>query len=271
MKKQLMILGSAIALLVGITACHTEKKDEVTDVPFSVPEGIDTTIAGIDVVYVEAGISYTMGADTSDKDADKSEKVKREVSLSDFYISKYPVTQKQWEEIMGNNPSSFTGDENRPVENVSYEDVQEFIAKLNEKTGKKFRLPSEAEWEYAARGGKYSKNFKYSGSNFVDKVAWRDSTAEATTHPVGQKQSNELGIYDMSGNVYEWCADTNTWKDSVYVTTDSLIRAKNKIAYVLRGGSWVSSAKYCRVSSRNYFFPEGKFNHNGFRLAIDVE
>jgi len=157
-----------------------------------------------EMVLVEGG-AFTMG---EDKEAHK-------VTLSSFYIGKYEVTQALWKAIMGNNPSHFKGN-NLPVETVSWDDVQEFIKKLNAKTGKQYRLPTEAEWEYAARGGNKSKGYKYSGSNNPDEVAWYNTSFDTTTpidhrkihtHPIGTKKPNELGIYDMSGNVMEWCND----------------------------------------------------------------
>ncbi|MCQ2148497.1 MAG: formylglycine-generating enzyme family protein, partial [Bacteroidales bacterium] len=130
-----------------------------------------------------------------------SDMVYVESDAGSFYICKYEVTQRLWKEVMGDNPSQMQGDD-LPVEQVSWNDCQAFITKLNELTGKSYRLPTESEWEYACRGGKYSKGYEYSGSDDIDKVAWYDGNSEGKSHPVGQKQPNELGLYDMSGNVW---------------------------------------------------------------------
>ncbi|MBL7816926.1 MAG: SUMF1/EgtB/PvdO family nonheme iron enzyme [Saprospiraceae bacterium] len=189
-----------------------------------------------------------------------------DVTLNDFYIGKYPVTQKQWQAIMGDNPSYFKG-ETLPVECVSWEDCQVFIKKLNEKTGKTYRLPTEAEWEYAARGGNQSKGYTYSGSNDVKSVAWFTENSDSKTHPVGQKQANELGIYDMSGNVWEWCSD---WYDENYYKNSPSQNPKGPSTgsfWVLRGGSWLYSVLNCRSSCRLRNSPIIRYNDYGFRLA----
>ncbi|MBN2400903.1 MAG: SUMF1/EgtB/PvdO family nonheme iron enzyme [Spirochaetes bacterium] len=170
-----------------------------------------------------------------------------------FYIGKYQVTQKQWTDIMGSNPSHFRGDD-LPVENVSWYDVKKFIKKLSEKTGKNYRLPNEIEWEYAAGGGNKSKGYEYSGSNNPTLVAWFDANSKDKTHPVGKKKPNELGIYDMSGNVWEWCSDSNK---------------KNKDCINLRGGSFVIDDNCCLISHDDWCEPNKKYQDVGFRLAHD--
>ena len=148
-----------------------------------------------------------MGATSEQgEDADSDEKPAHQVTLSDYYIGETEVTQALWKAVMGTNPSNFKGDSN-PVEKVSWNDCQEFIRKLNSLTGRTFRLPTEAEWECAARGGNQSKGYKYSGSNKIKDVAWYDGNSKDKTHAVKTKPSNELGLYDMSGNVNEWCWD----------------------------------------------------------------
>ena len=190
------------------------------------------------------------------------------VTLSSFHIGQFTVTQKEWEAIMGSNPSDEKGDD-LPVTNVSWNDVQAFIQKLNTQTGKQYRLPTEAEWEYAARGGIRSKGYKYSGSNDLNEVAWCDADSNTGVRLVGQKKPNELGLYDMSGNVFEWCQDRyGEYTSSVQVNPKGPKTGKWRI---LRGGSWVFIPQYCRVALRNNFHPETRYNFLGFRLAHDFE
>ena len=188
------------------------------------------------------------------------------VTVSDFYIGKTEVTQAQYQAVMGKNPSHFKGD-NLPVESVSWHDAVEFCKKLSQKEGVTYRLPTEAEWEYAARGGNQSKGFEYSGSSSIDGVAWYSSNSGSKTQPVGTKQPNELGIYDMSGNVWEWCSD---WYDSNYYKnspSNNPTGPSSGSFRVLRGGSWGSRAKSCRVAYRNYSGPERRFDRSGFRVV----
>ena len=219
------------------------------------------------MVRVEGG-TFTMGA-TSEQgsDADSDEKPTHPVTLSDYYIGRYEVTQAQWEAVMGNNPSSFKNNgSNCPVENVSWNDCQNFIKRLNSLTGLTFHLPTEAEWEYAARGGNKSKGYKYSGSNSIGSVAWSASNSSSKTHPVGTKTPNELGIYDMSGNVWEWCSD---WYGSYSSNPSTNPTGPASGSYrVLRGGGWDDIARLCRVSYRSYNDPDSRGSRNGFRLAL---
>jgi formylglycine-generating enzyme required for sulfatase activity len=185
-----------------------------------------------------------------------------QVTLGSFNIGKYEVTQGQWAIRTGSNPSYFKGD-NYPVENVSWDDVQDFIIKLNAATGKNYRLPTEAEWEYAARGGNQSKGYDYSGSNTLDDVAWHFNNSGEHTHPVGEKAPNELGIYDMSGNVCEWCSDIYGDYPSTPQTNP---QGPSKGIYrVLRGGSWYDR---CDVGYRNSTNPYSYSNRVGFRLVL---
>jgi formylglycine-generating enzyme required for sulfatase activity len=211
----------------------------------SVSEGEIDSLVG-EMVNVKGG-TFTMGC-TSEQGNDclNAEKPAHQVTLSDFQIGKYEVTQVQWTAMMGDNPSSFKG-ENLPVENVSWDDVQEFIRKLNEMTGGNYRLPTEAEWEYAARGGSQSRGYKYSGSNDAGDVAWFRDNSERMTHPVGTKKANELGIHDMSGNVFEW---VNDWFGNYGGGVQIPQGASLGSGRVIRGGGWLIDARPARVSAR---------------------
>jgi len=203
-------------------------------------------------------------------DGESDEKPVHQVCVDDFYIGKYEVTQKQWKEIMGNNPSRFKCD-NCPVEQVNWNDVQDFIKKLNTKTGNNYRLPTEAEWEYAARGGNQSKGYTYSGSNTIGSVAWYTGNSGSKTHTVGTKKANELEIYDMSGNVWEWCSDLYGGDYYGKSLKNNPAGPTTGSARVIRGGGWFNYATNCRVANRNGCGPDYGFNYLGFRLARSSE
>ena len=189
-------------------------------------------------------------------------------SISNFSIGKYPVTQAQWREVMGGNPSYFKDCDDCPVESVSWLDVQDFLKKINQQTGFKFRLPTEAEWEYAARGGNQSKDYLYAGSNDLDEVGWYWKNSGGKTHPVGSKKPNELGIYDMSGNVWEWCWD---WYGDYLPGAKKDYAAPEEGDYrVIRGGSWFNDAEGCRAADRGYNTPTNRCLNVGFRLVEDL-
>ena len=222
------------------------------------------------MVYVEGG-TFTMGATTEQTtEAYSEESPTHKVTLSDYYIGETEVTQALWYAVMGTNPSYFTGD-NKPVENVSYTDCIEFIDKLNEMfsgrlNGMKFALPTEAQWEFAARGGNKSRGYKYSGSNYIGDVAWYEDNSGYKTHPVAQKQPNELGLYDMSGNVGEYCRDWyGSYSFSTQINPMGPTSGSNR---VYRGGCWNFIARYCRVSNRSYDSPSIRHYNLGFRLAL---
>ena len=223
------------------------------------------------MILVEGG-TFTMGCTDEECWSDGREEPAHQVTLSSYKIGKYPVTQKEWFAIMGTNPSYFQGDD-LPVEMVSWDDAQEFIAKLNELTGKKYRLATEAEWEFAARGGNKSKGYKYSGSNDINEVAWYGfysggGTSGETTNPVGTKKANELGIYDMSGNVWEWCNDWYAlYTDEAQTNPQGPNEGSNR---VIRGGSWNSAAQSCRVSTRRNAHPSYRDDRLGFRVALSL-
>ncbi len=219
-----------------------------------------------EMVYVEGG-TFTMGG-TSDQgsDAYSDEKPVHSVTLSSFHIGKYEVTQGLWKEVMGSNPSDNKAGDHYPVEDVSWYDCQDFVRKLNDRTGLTFRLPTEAEWEYAARGGRKSRGYKYSGSNSIGNVAWYDDNSGYKTHPVGRKSPNELGLYDMSGNVWEWCQD---WKGSYGSSSQADPAGPSSGSYrVLRGGSYINDARNCRVSNRYSCDPGSRFSFSGLRLVL---
>ena len=219
----------------------------------------------IEMVKVEAG-TFMMGATSEMKDPDDEEKPVHQVTLTnDYYMGKYEVTQALWQAVMGSNPSNFKGD-NLPVEKVSWNDCQEFISKLNSLTGRKFRLPTEAEWEYAARGGKKSRGYQYSGSSNISDVAWYYGNSDIKPHTVGTKQANELGIYDMSGNVWEWCQDRYGSYSSSSQTNPT--GSDSGSVRVLRGGGWFHYAEDCRLSYRVYNTPDDHINYLGLRLAL---
>ena len=216
------------------------------------------------MVYVEGG-TFTMGATSEQQEPGYNEKPTHRVSLSSFYIGKYEVTQALWKAVMGSNPSNWKGD-NLPVENVSWNDCQTFLRKLNAMTGKNFRLPTEAEWEYAARGGNLSRGYQYSGSKKIDDVAWYRNNSGSKTHNVGTKAPNELGIYDMSGNVWEWCQD---WYGDYHSYSQTNPTGPSSGANrVYRGGSWGSGAWLCRVAFRDKYTPGSRGNGLGLRLAL---
>lgn len=220
----------------------------------------------IEMVRVEAG-TFMMGASKEIKIANSDGKPAHLVTLTrDYYIGKYEVTQALWKAVMGSNPSKFKS-EKRPVETVSWDDCQDFIIKLNQMTGRTFRLPTEAEWEYAARGGKQSKDYLYSGSNNPSDVAWY---SEKYTHPVGNKLPNELGIYDMSGNVWEWVQD-NYSKYNKLPTINPLNEESHLTGHsfrVSRGGGWYFGNSSCRVFLRGRSLSNDKTDNQGFRLAL---
>lgn len=217
------------------------------------------------LIKVEGG-TFTMGATQEQgDDVSNREKPAHKVTLSTYRMGRTAVPQWLWVAVMGNNPSNWKGD-NLPVENVSWNDCQDFINKLNRITGQRFHLPTEAQWEFAARGGNKSRGYKYSGSNGCGCVAWYYNNSEGKTHEVGTKQANELGLYDMSGNVLEWCSD---WYGSY--NNDSVtdpIGPTSGSNRVFRGGSWDYSAGFCRVALRCGFTPGFRIDDLGFRLAL---
>jgi formylglycine-generating enzyme required for sulfatase activity len=277
MKTKLISLFPLI-LIVGWTLPSVKAEDRSVTVKLKqgvVPQmaanaKYHALINGMEFILVKGGcfqMGDTFGGGGSD------EKPVHEVCVDDLYIGKYEVTQKQWQDVMGNNPSHFKNCDNCPVEQVSWNDIQEYINKLNQKNagaGLKpapaFRLPTEAEWEYAARSG--GKNEKYAGGNDIDSVAWYDSNSGDKTHPVGTRAPNGLGLYDMSGNVWEWVQDlyddgyyNNSPKDNPKGEDTGQFR-------VLRGGSWLDNAWHSRAADRDWNYTDYRFDYLGFRLSV---
>ena len=259
MKKQGLLF---VAVLISMSAMAQWGNITAPDVPDK-----DRIIKNLinNMVYVQGG-TFMMGA-TSEQgsDAYEFEKPAHQVTVSSFSIGKYEVTQEEWEAVMGSNPSHFKGAK-RPVENVSWFDCQQFIQKLNAMTGKNFRLPTEAEWEFAARGGTKSWGAKYAGNSSIDAVAWHDGNSGSQTHDVGQKSPNELGLYDMSGNVWEWCQD---WSGSYSSSSQINLGGPSSGSYrVYRGGGWLDPVRNCRVSCRSHEAPSFCNSIIGLRLAL---
>ena len=239
---------------------------------------------GLEMVYVAPG-EFMMGSPLSEKDR-ADDQIQHKVKLTKgFYIGKYEVTQGQWDKIMGRNPNVDPPVDpkckNFPVKQISWNECKTFCEKLGETSssasaqgglrrddGNRFRLPSEAEWEFAARGGNKSKGFIYSGSNNLDEVAWYSSNSETKMHEVGQKKANELGIFDMSGNVWEWCSDFYGEYPSENVTDPAGVPPGYD--HVTRGGSWYTKDWRCRIAVRNIIMMVDRWYALGFRLAMDI-
>lgn len=246
----------AVAAVVGIVCASAPQLVAV--------EGSQTfTVNGVKftMVPVEGG-TFTMGV-TSEQGGYAGDKA-HQVTLSNYYIGQTEVTQALWKAVMGSNPSDSKGD-NLPVEQVSWDDCQVFIQNLNQLTGKQFRLPTEAEWEYAARGGRKSRGYKYAGGNDIGLVAWYTDNSGNETHTVATKQANELGVYDMSGNVEEWCSDWyGDYQSSSQSDPQGPSSGSNRVS---RGDCYFSDARDCRVSNRSYNLPDYRGDFLGLRLS----
>jgi formylglycine-generating enzyme required for sulfatase activity len=278
--KKIYIILAFLATTVFLTSCMKDMPDSLNGYTVS-KDGKDsgTDSAPVDqntrtftvndvpfkMIRVDGG-TFTMGA-TSEQgdDAWDNEKPAHKVTLSSYYIGETEVTQELWQAVMGSNPSWYSGSR-KPVECVSWYDCQEFIRELNSMTGQNFRLPTEAEWEFAARGGNKSRGYKYAGSNNFDDVSWHSGNSNRQTHVVETKVANELGLYDMSGNVWEWCQD---WDGSYSGSSQTNPTGPSSgSSRVQRGGSWNFDATYSRVSSRYINLPSSHDARQGLRLAL---
>ena len=247
------------------------------------PNTLPGPLPDLDLVFVEGG-TFNMGDEKGDL-SDRCRPV-HPVSVNDFYIGKYPVTQRLWQAVMGDNPARFKGD-TRPVETVSWKETREFIQKINDRIdirdwfkslnppGGGFRLPTEAEWEYAARGGRYSQGYLYAGSDKPGQVGWYTENSEGKTHDVGLLLGNELDLHDMSGNVWEWCGD---WFDEKYYekckkdgVTANPHGPETGVNRVLRGGSYFNGPLSCRVAHRGRDGPADRDDGVGFRLVLPLQ
>ena len=242
-------------------------KPEPNTVPVETNSGNnDFAVMPADGFVLVKGGTFTMGSPATEAERNDDE-TQHQVTLNDFYISPYEVTQLQWKQVMGNNPSKASKDCDKcPVENVSWKEVQNFIQKLNAKSpGRNYRLPTEAEWEYAAQGGKQIKDYVYAGSSDIGLVAWCTNNSGNKTQLVGKRKANELGLYDMTGNVCEWCSDWYGNYDSGNQTNPS--GPTSGFDRVFRGGSWYYAPQFCRVADRSNYTPDNRVNYIGFRLA----
>ena len=270
----------AIGLLaMGLLAsCKPEEEKPFVPQEPELQEAYTETAFGmnLEMVYVKGG-EFMMGY-TKEQELDRpnipdssDKKNTRKTKLDSYHIGRYEVTQAQWKAVMGTELSHFKGD-SLPMENVSWEDAQEFCKKLSEETGKKYVLPTEAMWEYAARGGVHKTNTKYAGSNDINEVAWYENNSNNKTHSVGSKKANALSLYDMSGNVSEWCSDWYGRKSylGAYDPTDDYNPQgpTSGTGRVTRGGDWFQPTEVCQVSYRMNFRSDRRFRLFGFRVAV---
>ena len=256
------------------------KTKEVKSQPIHLIQPISVNGISFNMVKVQGG-TFTIGA-TPEQESENpwdDERPAHEVAVTDYMIGETAVTQALWEAVMGVSiqeqckkgtlGSSLRGvGANYPMYHISWDDCQEFVAKLSQLTGKTFRLPTEAEWEFAARGGNQGKGFKYAGSDTLGDVAWHDDGKTFETSPVAQKQPNELGLYDMSGNVWEWCQD---WYINYGVELTPAMLKSAGMSHVTRGGSWNRAPRFCRVSVRGHSTPNERVNYVGLRVVMEIE
>ena len=271
-----LLINVGLFLVQGVSAQSIKQasiKQNVT--PAVASQTIDIKGVTFAMVLVKGG-TFMMGANESQDVFDRDEKPVHKVDVKDFYIGAYEVTQQLWEVVMGTSISQQRDKANKawplrgegdfyPMYYVSYDEVQSFISRLNRLTGKTFALPTEAQWEYAAKGGAKGTSYKFSGDTSVARVAWFMGNSKKTTHLVGQKAANELGLYDMSGNVWEWCND--------WYSIDAYKGKKTGVEEyrVLRGGFIMIDENSCRVSNRGYLSPSLRNSYTGFRVVLEPE
>ncbi len=259
----LVTAGSVASVVSSCQSITQFPPQPINLTPFTekLPKGVTLEMVGL-----PAG-QFLMGSPDSDPDAKSDEKPQHQVKVNSFAIGKYPVTQAQYEAVMGNNPSRFQNNPQNPVEKVSWNDAQAFCQKLSQISGKTYRLPTEAEWEYACRAGTTTRYYFGDDANQLGDYAWYAGNSQQTTHPVGQKKPNAWELYDMSGNVWEWCEDN--WHDSYENAPrdDSAWLRNNNNYHIVRGGSWDFNPYYCRSASRIRFSPGFDFNYLGFRVV----
>jgi formylglycine-generating enzyme required for sulfatase activity len=254
---------AAILLLISVVWAVAVSAPPVPSPP---PAAVPAVAPGIDMVFIQGGRIRRGCPNLDGSGCLADERPRHEVRLRNFMIGRYPVTQRQWASVMGSTPSHFQGD-TLPVEQVSWNEVQEFIRRLNAMTGKRYRLPTEAEWEYAALGGTLASGQEFSGHRFLDDVAWYDYNSGGRTWQAGRKEPNELGIHDMLGNVWEWVSDRY---DRYYYRNSPISNPKgpkhgNERVY--RGCAFNSAENICRISLRNFAAPDYRMVNLGFRLA----
>ena len=274
--RSIMALTMALAIMMIMPACKggSKKAQEAAPEEASAVTGVETkdfTVNGVTfkMVKVEGG-TYTMGATPEQgTEAQMNEKPAHEVTVGDFWIGQTEVTQELWQAVTDYNPS-YTRWPQCPVDKVSWQECKSFVETLEELTGLKFRLPTEAEWEYAARGGKLSKGYKYAGSDNLEEVAWYVANADEKSHPVASKKPNELGLYDMSGNVYEWCEDKYLMYDGTepQYSQKMLKSDKKREFHIERGGCWNYGPTMCRTTYRHAGNYTHMYAYDGLRLAL---
>ena len=272
-----LLLAAGIVFVAGCGKKSSEGAKDAKEEARRAEEELQKSLPGgvlklpgdikLELIRVEAG-TFTMGSPTNEAGRDGSESQHKVTLTRDFYLGRTEVTQAQWKAVMGDDPSEQKGD-NLPVEQVSWHDAMKFCEKLNAMgkapKGWKFTLPTEAQWEYAARGGHRSRGYKYSGSDNPDEVAWHFDNSDCTAHPVAKKRANELGLYDMSGNVFEWCLD---WYGPYGGDAQDPMGPSEGSKRVVRGGNWISIAGGCRSADRLYGAPGHRSDDLGFRLAL---